>query len=89
MARNEFSVYQWFPDGSYERVREHVSAEEAVSAFIFYTTNVASKMGITQKVMITDGGDCCVREWVQGQGLVFPKEEEDAAEDYRSQEDAK
>jgi hypothetical protein len=83
MSRNEFSVYQWFPDGSYERVREFVSAEEAVRAFMFYTTNVAAKHGITQKVMITDGGDSCVREWITGKGVVYPKESEGSCETHK------
>jgi len=71
MSGNEFSVYQWFPDGSYERVRSFVSAEEAVSAARFYTTNVASRMGITQRVIITDGGDCVAWEWLKDKGVVF------------------
>jgi len=66
MGRNEFSVYQWFPDGSYEKVREFVSAEEAVAAAKFYTNNVAAKMGITKRVIITDGGDCVAWEWKEG-----------------------
>lgn len=70
-APGEFSVYQWFPDGTYERVREFVSAEEAVRAAHHYTNSVGARLGITTKVMITDGGDCCVFEWRRGEGIVF------------------
>ena len=67
----EFSVYQFFKDGSYERVREFVSAEEAVIAFNHYTHNVASRIGITSRVIITDGGDSIVFEWKSGLGVTF------------------
>jgi len=72
---DEFSVYQFLADGSYERVREFVSAEEALKAVRHYTTNVAVKIGITKRVIITDGGDCTCFEWIAGKGVVFPKRE--------------
>lgn len=68
----EFSVYQFFPDESYERVRHFVGREEAVKAALTYTTNVAAKVGITKRVIITDGGDFTVFEWIHGKGVVFP-----------------
>lgn len=68
----EFSVCQFFPNGSYEYVRRYVPVEEAVKAFHRYTTNVASKIGITKRVIITDGGDCIAMEWKTGEGIVFP-----------------
>jgi hypothetical protein len=70
-SSNEFSVYQFFKDGSSERVRSFVSAEEAMGAFNHYTTNVASRMGITARVILTDGGDCIAMEWQHGKGIVF------------------
>ncbi len=69
----EFSVYQFFVSGDYERVRRHVSAEEAMNAARHYTTNVAAKLlGITERVIITDGGDATVFEWKKGEGVTFP-----------------
>ena len=76
MSNNEFSVYQWFPDGSYERVRSFVSAEDAVSAAMFYTSNVAARIGVTQRVIITDGGDSVTWEWLKDKGVVFPTDED-------------
>ena len=67
----EFSVYQFFKDGSYERVRSLVTAEQAVTAFNHYTHNVASRIGITSRVIITDGGDSIVFEWKGGLGVTF------------------
>jgi hypothetical protein len=69
---HEFSVYQFFKDGKYEKVREFVSAEEAVEAFKHYATSVAARMGMTCRVIITDGGDCTNMEWKYGEGIVYP-----------------
>jgi hypothetical protein len=73
LGEREFSVYQFLTGGIQERVRHFVSAEEAVEAAFHYTSNVASKLGITERVIITDGGDCLVFEWLKGKGIVFPE----------------
>lgn len=75
MSNGEFSVVQFFKDGSYERVREFVSAREATDAAKHYCTSVAARMGVTQRVIITDGGDDTCFEWRYGEGVVFPPEE--------------
>lgn len=72
---NEFSVCQFFEDESYEYVRRFVSAEEATKAFKFYTDNVAARMGIVRRVIITDSGDCTNMEWQYGKGITFPQPE--------------
>jgi len=69
---NEFSVVQFFTDGTHEYVRRMVSAEEAVKAAKHYMSSVAVKMGLVNRVIITDGGDCCRFDWVKGKGIVFP-----------------
>jgi hypothetical protein len=69
---NQFSVYQFFKDDTYEKVREFVSATEAMQAARHYTNNVAVRMGITKRVIITDGDDSTCFEWINGQGVVFP-----------------
>lgn len=68
----EFSVYQWFPDDTWECVRSMVSDAEAVKAFMHYTTSVGARMGTTVRVIITDGEDFCNMEWKFGEGVVFP-----------------
>jgi hypothetical protein len=70
----EFSVCQFFQDDSYEYVRRYVDAEEAAKAAAHYTQSVGARMGFTQRVIITDGGDCIAFEWKFGEGIVFPKE---------------
>jgi hypothetical protein len=67
----EFSVTQFFKDGTHETVRQFVSAEEAVTTFDHYTSNVASRIGITSRVIITDGGDCICFEWQHGRGITY------------------
>lgn len=68
----EFSVCQFFKDGSYEYVRRFVDAESAVKAAHHYCNNVGAQMGITVRVIITDGGDCTNFEWQLGKGVIFP-----------------
>lgn len=72
MSENLFSVYQFLIDGYQERVRYLVPAMEAADAALHYTTNVAAKMGVTERVIITDTLDCIVFEWLKGKGIVYP-----------------
>jgi hypothetical protein len=71
----EFSVVQFFEDGTYEYVRRFVTAEEAVNAVKHYTSSVAVRTGLVKRVIITDGGDCCCFEWIVGKGITFPPNE--------------
>jgi hypothetical protein len=70
--RGEFTVVQFFPDGTYEKVREFVDANESVAAAVNYCASIGARIGTTRRVIITDGGDCIVYEWVHGKGVVFP-----------------
>jgi hypothetical protein len=72
--KEEFSVVQFFTDGSYEYVRRGVGAEEAVNAARHYTNNVATRLGVVDRVIITDGGDCVCFEWKKDEGVTFPPE---------------
>lgn len=71
----QFSVTQFFHDGTYETVRKHVMPEEAMRAFAHYTDNVTAKMGLITRVIITDGGDMVNMEWKYVKGIVFPPPE--------------
>jgi hypothetical protein len=76
----EFSVVQFFTEENYEYVRKYVSAVEAMRAFKHYTTSVAARMGMVERVIITDGGDCTSFEWTKGEGITYPPQYElDAA----------
>lgn len=76
MSEGEFSVCQFFAGGFSEYPRRYVSIEEAVEAFKHYTRCVTARMGITERVIITDGGDCIVAEWTFEGGVIFPPKEE-------------
>ena len=69
---DEYSVCQFFVNGTYEYVRRFVSEEEAVKAFAHYTNNVATAAGVVERVIITDGGDFTVFEWRHGAGVTWP-----------------
>lgn len=76
MAQGEYSVCQFFEDDSYEYVRRFVDIDEAMKAVLHYTHNVTSRIGITKRVIVTDGGDCICFEWKYGEGVVFPPKED-------------
>ena len=73
MSNSElYSVYQFFEDGSKEQVRTFVPAKEAAEAFHHYTNNIAARVGITKRVIVTDQLDCTNMEWIYGKGITFP-----------------
>jgi hypothetical protein len=71
---DEYSVYQFLKNDTYERVREFVGVEEAVKAAKHYSSSVGARLGITRRVIITDDGDHTVFEWKHGEGITFPPE---------------
>ena len=70
--RPEFSVAQFFDDGTYEYVRRHVTGENAMLAFKHYTRSVAAQHGLVKRVIITDGGDFINVEWKYEKGITYP-----------------
>lgn len=70
--RDQFSVVQFFADGTSERVRDHVGPKEAVHAAKHYATSVGAQIGNTCRVIIIDGGDCINFEWKYGEGITYP-----------------
>lgn len=70
----EFSVCQFFVDGTHEYVRRWVSVEEAMDAFAHYTNNMATFVGVVERVIVTDGDDYTNVEWKKGEGITYPPE---------------
>jgi hypothetical protein len=70
--RDEFSVCQFFPDGSYEYVKRWIGGKEAIETAKRCTESVGGRIGTTVKVIVTDGGDFTVFAWEFGKGVVFP-----------------
>jgi hypothetical protein len=73
MNDGEYSVWQFFPDDSYEPVLRRVDARTAVERAKRLTETVGARIGTTRRVIITDGGDCTCFEWKFGEGVTFPK----------------
>jgi hypothetical protein len=76
LDRAEFSVCQFFVDGSYECVCQCATAERAFEIFKNYTLSVGARLGTTVRVIITDGDDYTNAEWKFGEGLTYPKPED-------------
>jgi hypothetical protein len=71
----EFSVYQFFPDETWECVKSFVDPETAVECAKQLTLSIGGRLGTTKRVIITDGGDFTAFEWRHGEGVVFPPRE--------------
>lgn len=70
-TQGEFSVCQFFADGTNEYIKRFCGPEEAVNTAKDFSTRPAAKIGIIQRLIITDGGDFCCFEWVYGKGMTF------------------
>lgn len=75
VERDEFSVYAFASDGSWQRELSFVSAKEAVMWARWLTETREAKFGEVAKIIITDGGDHTCFEWRFGEGVVFPPPE--------------
>lgn len=73
---NEFSVCIFFEDGSYSYEQRYVPLERAMTSAQHHSASVGAKLGMTKRVIITDGGDSIVYEWKFGEGIVWPTKEE-------------
>lgn len=71
-ASGEFSVYQFFPNETYEEVLRFVEAETAVRTAKALIESVGGRLGTTSRVIITDGGDFTCFEWKFGEGITYP-----------------
>lgn len=68
----EYATIQFFADDSYERVVEWVDAAEAVSVAKRLTDSIGARLGMTQRVIVTDGGDFTCFQWEYGKGVTYP-----------------
>lgn len=72
---SEFSVYQFFADGTYEKVVSFVGPEKAMQTVTALANSIGAKLGTTKRIIMTDGGDCINWEWKFGEGITFPLSE--------------
>ena len=69
----EFSVYIWFPNGTYWAEERFVDPQTAVKTAQRIITSVGGKLGLVTRLIITDGGDFTTFEWLYGKGITFPE----------------
>lgn len=79
MTAERFSVWQFFPDETYEKAGERLEAGPAVELAKRLTVTVGARIGTTTRVIITDSGDFTVFEWKFGEGVTYPTPEMRAA----------
>lgn len=68
---DKFSVYQFIKKAGSECVARGVSDRDAVEIAHSYCARPAALMGIIERVIITDEGDCIVFEWKDG-AVTYP-----------------
>lgn len=68
----QYSVCQFFTDGSYEYFVRFVDGKTATEKFTACATSVGAIIGTTVRIILTDGGDMTNMEWVRGKGITFP-----------------
>jgi hypothetical protein len=71
---NEFSVYWTDPDGNNHKELAFVSARDAVEKAHSLSTRPAAKIGVIQKIIITDASDFTCFLWQDGK-VVYPNQD--------------
>lgn len=73
---HEYSVYWWDADNGQHSEMRFVSVEKAMGATKRLTQGPAAMLGMVNRVIITDGGDCTVFEWIKDKGITWPTPEQ-------------
>lgn len=69
-----YSVCTFHVDGTHVYVEPRfVCAEEAMRMALSCIESVSARIGITQRIIITDGADDTTFEWEHGHGVIFPR----------------
>lgn len=69
-----FNVVIFFPNGAYHYEARNISPEEAMTLLGQVTRRPAVKLGMIERAIVTDNGDCCCAEWTREAGFTFPPE---------------
>jgi len=72
-----FSVYVFFPDDSWQKEGEGLDVVGAMRLVSQLSHSVGARMGMVQRIIITDSGDSTCLEWKPGLGITFPKDTRD------------
>jgi hypothetical protein len=71
---SEFSVYWWDAEDGYHAELRFVTAKKAMDRAASLAKGPAAMIGVVRRIIITDGGDCTVFDWIHGTGVVWPTE---------------
>lgn len=72
---SEFSVYQFFSDGSSEKVSSQLtSTQTAIDVVFGLIRSNRVRLGITKKIIIRNSDNSINLEWIHGKGFTYPKE---------------
>jgi hypothetical protein len=74
MSHGEFSVAEFYDDGTHAYVERWIDGESAAKLAKRCTQKPAVRLGIIIKVIITDGGDDTVFQWERGKGVTYPEQ---------------
>jgi hypothetical protein len=76
VSDGEFSVVEFYYNGSHAYVERWLDAESAVKLAKVCSDGATAAEGFVVKIIITDGGDNTVFQWEQGKGVTFPERKE-------------
>lgn len=74
--RPEYSVYWWDQDNHQHTEMQWQFPKRCAEACKRLTQGPAAMLGMVDRVIITDGGDCIVFEWKKGEGITWPTKEQ-------------
>jgi hypothetical protein len=67
-----YDVVVFLDNGSHGEERRAVPAAEAFEAFLHHCTSAGARIGIVDRVIITDADGCTCVEWLRGEGVTYP-----------------
>ena len=67
-----FNTVQFFPDGTHEYIIRAVPCAAAMERACAYIARPAATIGLIQRIIVTDAGDCTCFEWRFEKGITFP-----------------
>src|SRR5262245_47667692 len=73
--RAEYSVYWWYKEGDQFTESRFILLDLAMHQVKRLTQGPAARLGMVERVIITDGGDFIVFEWKRDQGITWPTKE--------------
>ena len=68
----EYSIVIFDKDGHWIRPYHLVDINVAVNMFAAFADSYPAKIGAFHRIIVTDGGDFTIAEWLYAQGITWP-----------------